>query len=200
MQPSLWIMRHAASGPTTDAKNDDKRPLDPEGVQAAKAAGVALKALGTPIQGCLSSPLTRARQTAELVSDSLGLKVHLEPKLGGGPLTPADIKLLTKPYGNCLLVGHAPACNLWVRDMTGCQCQLAKGGLAQIHEGEVWTLLNPSTCLTMAGKGDSFDDPQDVDVRSTDDLVPLIPEREPEPAFLHRATRADWELVIRGRA
>lgn len=165
MQAMIWLMRHASAGPTTDAKDDDQRPLDEDGVKEAKAAGVALARLKTPIQHCMSSPLTRATQTAELVCEPLGLKVDVTEELAGPPF---DVRALIRGYGNCLLVGHSPGLDLAIYKLTGAQVQLAKGGLAQVHEGELWSLLNPSTCMVMAGMG-GFSDPQDVDHRSLDD-------------------------------
>jgi phosphohistidine phosphatase SixA len=185
-----WFMRHGSAGPTTDAKDDDKRPLDAEGVKQATAAGIALKRLKTPLQHCITSPLARARQTAELACKELGLEFHIDPILAGQPISVLELRRLTKPYGNCLLVGHAPGVSLMVYNLTGAQCQLAKGGLAQVHEGEVWTLLNPSTCMVMAGELDAFADPQDVDHRSLDDdylvsssgmLVPGL--QQPPPSW-----------------
>lgn len=168
MQAHLWIMRHAAAGPTTDAKNDDKRPLDAEGRMQAKAAAIAFKKLLTPIQTILSSPLTRAQQTAEPVGEALGLTVKIEPMLSGTPMPLHLLNQLTRGRGNCLLVTHAPVCNLIVYNRTGAQIQLAKGGAVQMHEGEVWTLLNPSVMMVMAGMA-NFTDPQEVDHRSRDD-------------------------------
>ncbi len=171
MQGMLWLMRHATAGPTTDAKDDDKRPLDPMGRKEASAAGVTLKELKTPIQYCMASPLRRAMETAELVCVELGLDVVPEAKLAGQPLSVADVKTLISGHGNCLLVSHAPGVDLLVYKFTGAQAQLTKGGLAQIHEGELWTLLNASTCFAMAGLSNLFKDPQEVDHRSSNDWV-----------------------------
>ena len=170
----IWIMRHATAGPTTDAKNDDKRPLDAGGRREAQAAGIALRKLRTPIQHCFASPLRRAEETAELVCKELGLDVHVELKLAGQPLTVDETKTMVSGHGNCLLVGHAPSVNLMVFRFTGAQVQLTKGGLAQIHEGELWSVLNASTCLVMADEelgAPPFKDPQEVDHRSFDDQL-----------------------------
>jgi hypothetical protein len=68
--------------------------------------------------------------------------------------------------------------------LTGAQLRFTKGGLVQIHEGEMWSLLNPSDTLVMAGMGFSGD-PQTVDERGQD--VPL------------EVRRGDWNKVRRLR-
>lgn len=194
MQAHLWIMRHAAAGPTTDAKNDDKRPLDAEGVLQAKAAAIAFKKLRTPIQTIMSSPLTRAEQTAEPVAKALGLEVKVEPLLSGTPMPLPLLNQITRGRGNCLLVTHAPVCNLIVFNRTGAQIQLAKGGAVQMHEGEVWTLLNPSTFMVMADMV-AFKDPQDVDHRSRDDERHIFLSGRPQPHRYKLGLRAGAALL-----
>jgi phosphohistidine phosphatase len=165
----LWLMRHASAGPTTDAKDDDERPLDSQGRKEAHAAGITLQKIKTPLDHCFSSPLERTMETAGIVCDILGIPLEPEPKLAGMPLSVADVKMMIDGHGNCLLVGHAPGLNLVVYKFTGAQVQITKSGLAQIHEGELWSMLNASTCFAMAGQEDEFDDPQDVDSRALDD-------------------------------
>ena len=57
-------------------------PLSPEGITQMKQAGELLKALPFSIDKVVSSPLTRARQTAEILSEALGLptdNIAIEP-------------------------------------------------------------------------------------------------------------------------
>ncbi|MGC9105316.1 MAG: 2,3-diphosphoglycerate-dependent phosphoglycerate mutase [Thermoprotei archaeon] len=57
----------------------DKFPLTEEGVSQAKRAAEELKKLKP--EAVFSSPVLRARQTAEIIAESLGLKVALDERL-----------------------------------------------------------------------------------------------------------------------
>lgn len=69
----IYFLRHASAGdkkaPTP--KDDEKRPLDQKGTEQSKQMGRLLAALGVEPEAFLSSPLTRAVQTAELVAEQL---------------------------------------------------------------------------------------------------------------------------------
>ncbi|MFZ6027207.1 MAG: histidine phosphatase family protein [Chloroflexota bacterium] len=54
-------------------------PLTPGGRRQAQALGERWKAQGVVFDWVIASPLLRARQTAEIVADALGLEVALDP-------------------------------------------------------------------------------------------------------------------------
>ena len=83
----IWLLRHAdAEDP--DGRPDAERPLTEKGRAQARAAGEALAALGVPLDACLASPRVRARDTALLACEPLGLEVQIAPELDGGQLRP----------------------------------------------------------------------------------------------------------------
>ena len=87
----LYLVRHAIAAERGDDWPDDtKRPLTTRGVNRFKDSLPGLKALEVAIDEIFSSPLVRAKQTADLLS-------------GGTPGTP-PVKLL-----DALAPGHAPA-------------------------------------------------------------------------------------------
>jgi phosphohistidine phosphatase len=134
----IWLLRHADAASGTP---DDKRPLTETGVRQAQAAGRALERLGVELDVCLTSPKRRARETARLAAEPLGLEVRVEPRLGGEPF---DVHELVAGLGNVLLVGHDPSFTLTLHDLTGAQARLRKGGLAAVEKGELLVLLRPS--------------------------------------------------------
>jgi phosphohistidine phosphatase len=144
----LWLLRHAEAA---DGFPDDDRPLTPRGISQAEAAGRALSLLGTHIDSCLSSPKVRARQTAELACEPLGVEVTIEPRLSGEPFDAND---LIAGLGDVLLVGHDPSFSLTLHDLTGVQARMRKGGLAGIAKGELVTLLRPNELNAIATAGE----------------------------------------------
>jgi phosphohistidine phosphatase len=69
----LLIVRHAIAVERGDPafENDDDRPLTPEGIHKFRLAARGLKEIAPKLDRILSSPLVRARQTAEILRDTL---------------------------------------------------------------------------------------------------------------------------------
>jgi len=140
----LWLLRHAEAA---DGSPDDQRPLTERGVQQARDAGHALVVISAKIDVCLSSPKVRARHTAELACEPLGVEVTIERRLSGEPF---DAHELTAGLGNVLLVGHDPSFTLTVHQLTGAQARMRKGAVAAIHKGELVTFLRPVELAAIA--------------------------------------------------
>ncbi len=70
----IYLLRHASAGQYSPGTNDDKRPLDKTGEQQSHDVGGALAAFDLKLDVIISSPLTRAMQTAEIVARELGHK------------------------------------------------------------------------------------------------------------------------------
>src|SRR5512140_454243 len=81
----IYFLRHASAGdkkaPTS--QEDEKRPLDPKGIEQSKQMGRLLAALDVKPDAFIASPLTRAVQTAELVAEQLkgGSSITLDDAL-----------------------------------------------------------------------------------------------------------------------
>ncbi len=140
----LWLLRH---GEAEDGYPDDERPLTERGARQAQAAGRALARLAVRIETCLTSPKTRALETAKLACDPLGVAVMTEPALSGEPF---DAQELTAGLRDVLLVGHDPSFSLTLHDLTGAQARMRKGGLAGISKGELMVLLRPGELAAIA--------------------------------------------------
>jgi len=110
----LYIMRHGIAvmrGPAT-MMDDAKRPLTPEGKQKMREIAAGLANAGMEVDWIVSSPLVRAVQTAEVVSEELKSQPPLDQcdalRPDGAP--EAVITFLAKRSNRrrVLVVGHEP--------------------------------------------------------------------------------------------
>jgi len=122
--------REAWDGP------DFERPLTPRGARRMEATGEALLRLGLAPDAILTSPLVRARQTAEIVAERLGLvgRLAVDERLGPDFDVDALARLLADhPAAQYLmLVGHEPGFSLTLGAVTGGDVVCKKGGLARV--------------------------------------------------------------------
>lgn len=141
----IWLLRHAQAA---KGSPDHERPLTERGREQARAAGQALAAMGVRIDACVSSPKLRARETAALACEALGIEVVEDERLQGGPFDP---RAVTDGRGEeVLLVGHDPDFSLAVNHLTGAQVRLPKGGIAAEDRGELKLLLRPAELAALA--------------------------------------------------
>lgn len=107
----LYLLRHASASDV--APSDAARELTREGRDEARVAGAALAELGVKPSHILSSPLVRARQTAEIAAEAMKFPDDVEPldELANGASTPSLLKALRSyaSAGEVLLVGHMPS-------------------------------------------------------------------------------------------
>ncbi len=81
----LYFLRHGiADWPDWDPARDHERPLTKDGLKKMKEQAKTLADLDVKFDAILSSPYTRAYQTADIVAGKLGLEVKTEPLLAPG--------------------------------------------------------------------------------------------------------------------
>jgi phosphohistidine phosphatase SixA len=112
----VFLVRHAHSDP---GEPDDLRPLSARGREEARALGERLAAHETPPAIVLTSPLARARETAELIAQTTGAEVHADDRLGPG--TTADLlrETLEGLASPVAAVAHQPDCSEIALALTG---------------------------------------------------------------------------------
>ena len=111
----LYILRHgiAVDRGATGCPADDLRPLTPEGRRKLRLIAKAFKAMDLTFDLVLSSPLVRAKQTAEIVVQELGIAKllqfsdHLSPSGNPRDLI-SEISKIWRGREQVLLVGHEP--------------------------------------------------------------------------------------------
>jgi phosphohistidine phosphatase len=114
----LYLVRHGLAGVSSPSRDDRSRPLTGAGVQRTRAVARRLFEAGLHLDALLSSPLVRARQTADILFE-VGLAPKPESFL---PLAPGgDVDLFLrwlrrwqrKGRRRVGLVGHMPDLGAW---------------------------------------------------------------------------------------
>ncbi|MEP6871995.1 MAG: histidine phosphatase family protein [Anaerolineaceae bacterium] len=106
----LCLVRHAISVDrgAPGFYDDDLRPLTPEGAKRFRQAARGLGLLVTP-QVILTSPLVRARQTAEILMDVFRLpNLHVSDSLAHGDHASLLRDVAELEAQTVLVVGHEP--------------------------------------------------------------------------------------------
>lgn len=136
---SLYLVRHAIAAERGDKWPDDtKRPLTHRGRARMREAVRGLQALGVKIELVLTSPLVRARQTAEILVEGLESSPDLEEADALAPEhRPADVvsALATRVRcGALALVGHEPGLGELAAWLIGAKepIEFRKGGVCLI--------------------------------------------------------------------
>ncbi len=142
----LWLLRHGAA--EDSGGEDAARRLSEGGERQARAAGLALEALGAQLDSCLTSPKLRALETARIACEPHGVEPEETEALAGGDFDPHE---LAAGRGEVLLVGHEPDFSRALQATTGARCELPKGGLAAIEGPMLLALLRPSELEMIAG-------------------------------------------------
>jgi len=109
----LYLIRHAEAVPPGDPNyEDDDRPLIPAGRATARSLGGVLAAKGIKFDAILSSPLPRAKQTAEELVAGYGqgaAEIREIDELAPSEKPRKLDKRLIKTEGESIaLVGHQP--------------------------------------------------------------------------------------------
>lgn len=152
----LYILRHAIAEERSGSVpgGDSRRRLTAEGKKKMRRIAKAMKAAKLSFDLILSSPLVRARQTADIVAEVLRLanRLELSPALAadGNPKELIDeLRRRHRRRKSVLLVGHEPGLSrlisLLISGETSTAIDLKKAGLCKLsvvtlHYGRCATL------------------------------------------------------------
>lgn len=154
----LYLVRHGESGKSlADVKRDKERSLTSEGRKEVEEIAASIDGLGVEFDEIASSPLPRAKETAQIIAKrqkkaKLLLWDELMPE---GDRRAMMSRLAKMGHGSAvLLVGHEPYLTSVVADLTGAKpgtMLLKKAGLVRIRvtsftpnaTGELRWLLSP---------------------------------------------------------
>jgi phosphohistidine phosphatase len=143
MRPSeLYIVRHAIAAPRGDDWPDDgERPLTETGIERFTEAVRGLRALDVELDEILTSPLVRARQTAEILAAGIGGKPPVKTfdalAPGHAPATVVTQLARVARRARVALVGHEPDLGELAAHLIDARRALAfrKGGVCRIDVG-----------------------------------------------------------------
>jgi phosphohistidine phosphatase len=143
LMTDLYIVRHGiAVEPGTPGIPDDERPLTAKGERRMRQIARGLRKLDVKLDRIVTSPLPRARATAEIIADALQIREVLEIAnvLQTGS-SAATIKrwLRERTEDRLMIVGHNPTLSdllsLLVLGSTQPPiCDLKKGGVAALGQ------------------------------------------------------------------
>lgn len=158
----VYFFRHASANQHKILpKEDEKRPIDKVGEQQCHVVGRALVALGVEVDTVISSPLTRAVQTAELAVTELGFKDRIVISDAMRPEASYDqFHDLLEHYSTSkaiMVVGHNPSITEFLlRMVTGSdhsECiDFKKGAVAKVDFEDGKGVLNWLFTPKMASK------------------------------------------------
>ena len=123
----LIVVRHAEAAP---GDPDETRPLTPAGQDAARALGERLA--GERIDVILTSPLLRARETAEAIARSSRAPVEVDERLAPGATAATTKEAVAGKGATVVTVGHQPDCSEIVLELTGREQRFAPAGFAEV--------------------------------------------------------------------
>ena len=125
----LFVVRHAEAAP---GDPDELRPLTDAGRAAARALGDRL-ADHEP-DAVLSSPLLRARETADAIARAAGLVAEPDERLAPGADADTVREAVAGRGDTVVMVGHQPDCSEIVLALSGEGVSFEPGA---VHEVEL---------------------------------------------------------------
>ena len=166
---NIFILRHGEAGThITMPSRDFERPLTEAGREEIEIIAKSLRKLHVEFDRIVTSPLKRAKETADIVANAYGEsvpKLELWDELRPEGSKHEALQRLTKlkQDADVLIVGHDPYLSTLVGEIitggSSAKISLKKGGLAkiQIHSfapkpmGELRWLLTPRHLKKLAG-------------------------------------------------
>ncbi len=155
-------MRHGIAEDAAFGQSDFDRALTERGVEKMRGQAKALRQVAWPIGAVVTSPLVRARQTAELVAPAFGLEAAVDERLALGA-TPEQYAVTALDTGtdHVLLVGHQPDIEVAIHTFTGAIARVRKGSIAVIdvrhlrpRGGRLRALYDPSDLAVLGNDSD----------------------------------------------
>jgi phosphohistidine phosphatase len=112
----LYLVRHAEA---ERGELDELRRLTPTGRQQARELGARLAEEGVEADAVLSSPLLRARETADQLARALGASSEPDERLAPGATAEHVLAAVTGRGETVVVVGHQPDCGRVAAALSG---------------------------------------------------------------------------------
>jgi phosphohistidine phosphatase len=139
MTLQVYFLRHGkAQSRAAWQGGDDLRPLTEAGEQAVRRSARGMRSMGVVPDVIVTSPLARAKRTAEIVAEELGLldRLREDKRLGHGFGVGALLKIIGREADAAaiMVVGHEPEFSATVAALIGGgRVELKKGALALVN-------------------------------------------------------------------
>lgn len=161
----LYFVRHGIAEDASAGTPDPARRLTSEGIRKMEREAAGMARLGVAVGTLLASPLVRARETAEIIAEALGIsdRLSISDELAGG----FRLGALAQIVSDCdraraiMLVGHEPTLSMVVGELIGGGCvTFKKGAMAVVETGRVehgagvLRMLLPPSILVRLGTGE----------------------------------------------
>ena len=140
---NLYFLRHAIAIPHgTPGLKDENRPLTKDGARKMKAIAEGMHALKLEFGRIVTSPLLRARQTAEIVAERFEQDVEIWESLIPTEDPRRLVAALRKSHDeNLLLVGHEPHFSQFISVLVSgspdTPIEFKKGGLCKVSSDDL---------------------------------------------------------------
>lgn len=148
----VYFLRHANAGvKRLNPVQDEKRPLDKEGIEQCRYVGRLLNSLDTHVDLILSSPLKRATQTASMVGNEIAYeqRIELTPALRPSASFEGFRELLHQlsELEAVMVVGHNPNMSRFLSllvsgGLSERAIEMKKGSVARVEMGPKRSVLN----------------------------------------------------------
>lgn len=137
MRQQLWLFRHGIAEKKNSDQKDTDRALTSKGKKELEASVPNLRYLLDTQHSVLiwSSPLTRAYETAEFISQAFGnIEISQKEFIASGDfhLLTENLKSIPKE-STVIIVGHEPTLSGWTEQLTGVSLPFNKGACAAIQ-------------------------------------------------------------------
>ncbi len=138
---NLYLIRHGKAETISSSGRDFDRKLSTEGKRKIEEICSKLKSLKIQIDSIYSSPLLRAKETADIFKRYFepNSPVNIIQELSPGVDVQNLLKTISNETSNTALVGHEPDMSYILSDLCGkTNVKFKKGGIAKIvFEGKL---------------------------------------------------------------
>jgi phosphohistidine phosphatase len=125
----VFLVRHAHA---EKGEPDESRPLSERGRAEARLCAEALTARDDPPALVVTSPLLRARQTAEEIARAADVEVRVDERLAPGATADLLREAIGGEDGPVAAVGHQPDCSHIALALTGRDPGFPTGGMVEL--------------------------------------------------------------------
>ena len=124
----LYLVRHAHSDP---GDPDELRPLSKKGRKQAQALAEQLAEARPEL--VLTSPLLRARETAEAIAKAAGSPLRVDERLAPGATADDVLAIVEGAKTAVVTVGHQPDCSEIALALTGRDPGFPTAGVCELE-------------------------------------------------------------------